>query len=166
MDLTWDEEKRRSVKRKRDEPSVQKGKECSQDEDKRVSAVMKLIRSVEKEVRALGKVVRDNSNTKREIKDITQTLRSMTSRSVSTEMQAMLSTMEKSIVQDIARMESPVEDKACQVSQLVDYGDEIRVRVGNLEKQLKETVEENRKLKREIESLKNRSSKRPSHRVM
>lgn len=78
----------------------------------------------------------------------------------------MLSTMEKSIVQDIARMESPVEDKACQVSQLVDYGDEIRVRVGNLEKQLKETVEENRKLKREIESLKNRSSKRPSHRVM
>lgn len=66
MDLTWDEEKRRSVKRKRDEPSVQKGKECSQDEDKRVSAVMKLIRSVEKEVRALGKVVRDNSNTKRD----------------------------------------------------------------------------------------------------
>lgn len=143
VDLTWDEEKGRSVKRKCKEGAAQEQRRSPHEDKNMAGSIMKLIRNLEKEVRALGKVVRENANTKREIKDITSSLRSMTSRLVSDEMQAILCTMGKKTEVDVSIAEPRVEDKGCQAESDQRGKDVVR----DLHQELEFLQKENQMLK-------------------
>ena len=80
IDLTWDEEEHRSrKKRKRAEvPEATKQEEENEKENKkRRDELAQFFQGLEKEVRRLDKLVSENTNTKKDIKESTAALRAM-----------------------------------------------------------------------------------------
>ena len=106
IDLTWDDTAAKSVKREasmkrkridlgsmaflsfmEEEDSTEKGSPT----DKLKHKLRNLIRGIDKEARKLAKLVTDNPNTKREIKEVSAAMRSMTSQMTTDEMIAVMS---------------------------------------------------------------------------
>ncbi|XP_066261221.1 golgin subfamily A member 6-like protein 25 [Euwallacea similis] len=86
LDLTWDDEEHKSVKRKRVEDNDTERMGGSPDK-KLKRKLRKLLARMEKEVKHLRKVARENQNTKKEIKEIAENLNCITSGIMTTEMQ-------------------------------------------------------------------------------
>lgn len=80
MDLTWDEDEARSVKRKRvgEEQAQQKSQELVSSEERMAKVLRKSIKEVDGEVRKLAEWTKER-NTKKEIKEIASKLRSLMS---------------------------------------------------------------------------------------
>lgn len=113
--LTWDEEAGRSVKRRRDDSlTTSKSEEQDRESEKMAEALRKLIRSIDKEIRTLSKMVKDNINTKKEIKETTLTLRSLSSRLMTTEYQGLLAGLGRGTSSSAVNACNPVEDAGTQ----------------------------------------------------
>ena len=112
IDLTWCEEEGRSKKkRKRMDRTADKE---DREEEKRENwqmqdKLIRLVRGMDKEVRKIAKIVSDNPNTKRELKDSSAMMRSMMSQMTTNEMYNMM----RGRAAAVERM-AQVEDAECQ----------------------------------------------------
>ena len=94
VDLTWCEEEERSYKRKRvastATPMSQSGR--NDVSDRLQTKLRKLIQEMDREARNLCKLVTENPNTKREIKECSSAIRSMMSQMTTTDMLQLVDT--------------------------------------------------------------------------
>lgn len=90
---TWDEDLGRSFKKKKETQTVIVNPKREDSDTYMMNNIRKLIKNIDKEIRQLDRIVQDNINTKREIKESTQTLRSLSSNLMTTKMQELLGRM-------------------------------------------------------------------------
>ncbi|XP_066157747.1 axoneme-associated protein mst101(2)-like [Euwallacea fornicatus] len=89
LNLTWDEEEHRSIKRKKAEKC--EGEVIGRSPDRKLKGKLKkLLSRMEKEIKNLRKVVKENQNTKKEIKEITENLNSISNGIMTKEIQNIL----------------------------------------------------------------------------
>lgn len=95
LDLTWDHEERRSAKRRRgDSPVTQKENEQLTEHRKMQAKLKTRLLKLEKEAQKFQQLIRDNTNTKKEIKEQSEKIRSTTSQIMTRELQAVLDEQE------------------------------------------------------------------------
>ena len=92
MDLTWDEEEGKSYKRKRADVTIIESGEETDAEDRLQEKLIQLVKKADKEARKLAKLVGDNINTKKEIKEIAHSIRILMSQINTTEMMNIMKT--------------------------------------------------------------------------
>lgn len=94
LDLTWNDEENRSTKRKKfGDTNIEEDKTVNDGERMLAGKIVKIIKDLDEEIRIMSKVVKDNVNTKREIKDSIAKLRSKMSQLMTCEAQGLLSVL-------------------------------------------------------------------------
>ena len=116
IDLTWCEEDGRSHKRKRTDRLKEEEQEEMDADSKLQTKLLQLIKQLDKEARKLDKTMADNPNTKREIKEISLAIRSLTSQATTKHIWSMVSTrhQRRSKGPELVAM-TETEDAGCQV---------------------------------------------------
>src|SRR5699024_10575211 len=76
IDLTWDDELGRSMKRKREkiDDTKREGDEEGEEQDRLYKRFNELLKKMEEQHAKLARIVNENANTKREIKDTISTM--------------------------------------------------------------------------------------------
>lgn len=94
VDLRWDDDAGRSIKRARRDssPGTMELTTVRDATSRKKAKYREIVYKLEAESRALIKLVRDNPNTKKEIKEVARTIRSLMSQATTAEMQAMVGT--------------------------------------------------------------------------
>lgn len=143
LDLTWSDDEGRSLKRRKEEDGTNMDQEVIEGDKKMAVALRKIIKDIDKESRKMMQVIRENTNTKRELREIAGKMRSLTSQLMTTEAQEMLRRLGvKGSVHNVENLDAEVQTEETNLIYELEF----------LRDTNRKLILENTKLKEEIQN--------------